>query len=296
MRARKQRQRRRGLIAWTFASVVALASGPARADPTKEECVDANETAQVLRASGKLRDAQDKLALCASRSCPAPVRRDCTERLDEVQRALPTVVFAVRSARGDDMTAVRVTMDGAPWPVTLGGGANAVDPGPHTFGFEADGFTPLRREILVREAERERSITVLLEPAKEAGTASASRAGSFTSPQVEVPQPAHRAEDRGLPALRWIAVVTGAIGVVGVAAGGAVAIEAKSQFDAAEQETGAARHADSVRAVNAGNVATVVMSVGGLLAVGGVVLWLAAPSASTSVGAGAGQVLVKGSF
>jgi hypothetical protein len=51
-----------------------------------------------------------------------------------------------------------------------------------------------------------------------------------------------------------------------------------------------------VSAVNTGNVATVVMGVGGLLALGGVVLWLTAPSPSAQVGANASEVFVTGSL
>jgi hypothetical protein len=59
---------------------------------------------------------------------------------------------------------------------------------------------------------------------------------------------------------------------------------------------GAQRHNDSVSAVNGGNVATVVMSVGGALVACGAVLWLTSPSRTAQVGASAGQMLFKGSF
>ena len=36
----------------------------------------------------KLRDAREKLTVCVARSCPAMIRDDCAQRLNEVQRAL----------------------------------------------------------------------------------------------------------------------------------------------------------------------------------------------------------------
>jgi hypothetical protein len=294
MREEKQRKRRPHLRACFLAAAIVLGGRSARAEPTKEECFDANESAQSLRASGKLREAQDKLALCAARSCPGPVRKDCTERLDEVQRALPTVVLAVRSAQGGDMTAVRVQMDGAPLVATLGGAAMAIDPGPHTLTFEAEGFAPHQQEILVLEAEKERSVSVVLQPAEERRAAPAPAPEPPAPVQAQGSRPAPVAQ--GLSTRRWIGLASAGLGLVAVGVGGALALEAKSQFDTAETETGPSRHNDSVSAVNAGNVATVVMGVGGALVACGAVLWLTSPSPSTQVGASASEVFVKGSF
>ena len=89
-------------------------------------------------------------------------------------------------------------------------------------------------------------------------------------------------------------------GVVGAAVGGALALEAKSEFNTAEAETGGARHDDSVSAVHTGNVATVVTAAGGLLVLGGLGLWLATPRDSTRVGASVGTsgsaLFVQGRF
>src|SRR5580698_10702647 len=94
---------------------VSLAAFPARAaDPTKQECVEANDAAQDLRQSGKLRQAREKLAICASASCPSVVRDDCMQRLAELDSAMPQVVFSARDASGNDLVDVKVTIDGAP--------------------------------------------------------------------------------------------------------------------------------------------------------------------------------------
>src|SRR5258706_11586172 len=93
------------------ASLVLLAS-TAHAASTKEQCMAADTRAQELRQDGKLLDALAQLDVCASAACPALVRADCTERLDEVRRVLPSVVFEVKTASGADVVDARVEMDG----------------------------------------------------------------------------------------------------------------------------------------------------------------------------------------
>jgi hypothetical protein len=100
----------------------------ARADMTKAQCVDANVSAQDLRRDGKLSAAREQLVKCAERSCPALVRDDCTRRLDEVDKAEPTIAFEVKAA-GADVFAVTVTVDGKPWTDTLEGKPIPADPG-----------------------------------------------------------------------------------------------------------------------------------------------------------------------
>jgi hypothetical protein len=57
------------------------------ADPTKQQCVAADDAAQDLRQEGKLRAAREKLAICTSPACPALVREDCKQRIEEVDHA-----------------------------------------------------------------------------------------------------------------------------------------------------------------------------------------------------------------
>ena len=72
---------------------VVLVPWSARAvEPTKLECIAANDAAQDLRRTGKLREAREKLALCVSTACPGPVREDCAQRLTEVDGVMPSIV------------------------------------------------------------------------------------------------------------------------------------------------------------------------------------------------------------
>jgi hypothetical protein len=78
------------------------------------------------------------------------VRADCAKRLDEVLRAMPTIVFDVKDRDGHAVTDVSVTMDGA----ALGrvdGSAITVDPGQHEFTFLRGGEVVATKKIGVPE-------------------------------------------------------------------------------------------------------------------------------------------------
>src|SRR5215469_5136429 len=115
----------------TWASVVLLASLPASAEAevTKDQCIDANASAQTLRKNGKFREAREQLHLCLDPHCPKLVSRDCATRLDELDLAQPTIVFDAKDRTGNDLGAVKVTVDGRPLVDKLDGTAVPVDPG-----------------------------------------------------------------------------------------------------------------------------------------------------------------------
>ena len=96
------------------ATGIVFASGPALADLTKDQCIDANGKGQELRREGSFAAARLQLRQCATPSCPAMVRDDCTRRLDELESAQPTILFDVKDATGTDLIDVRVSVDGQP--------------------------------------------------------------------------------------------------------------------------------------------------------------------------------------
>ncbi len=148
-----------------LAALVLMGRAAAAAEPTKRECVDANSSAQDLRKDGKLRAARDKLALCVSMSCPGAVREDCAQRLDEVNKAMPSLVFEAKDTAGNDLGVVRVTMDGQPLAEKLDGTAIPVDPGSHLFAFEAERLPKAEKTLIVREGDQGRRERVVVGPA-----------------------------------------------------------------------------------------------------------------------------------
>jgi hypothetical protein len=142
-------------------ALVTLASS-VRADPTTDECIEANTKSQSLRRGGKLREAREQLLLCGSASCPKLVKDDCAQRMEEVERATPTIVFQVKDAQGRDLSDVKVAMDGSPLIDRIVGTAVQIDVGEHEFAFTADGFRPYSQRFIIVEAQKDRRETITL--------------------------------------------------------------------------------------------------------------------------------------
>jgi len=287
---------RRHVDAALLFAAVLLADSFATADePTKAQCVDANSSAQDLRLSGKLREAKVKLAVCVAASCPAPVRRDCAQRLEEVDAALPSVVFEARDKAGNDVGDARVWLDGQLLAPKLDGSAIAVNPGEHRFTFETSAGKE-EKTVLLREGEKERHVSVVLGAALP-----------VAPPDTSTEAPRAQASPSTGSTQRTLGFAVGVVGAAGLALGGVMAFVSKSTFDGARSTctggdptmcSGSAPH-DAQTAYGQATVATVGLAAGGALVATGVVLVLTAPKAGSvtvapSVGAGRGGVSLQG--
>ena len=148
----------------------------ALADPAPRECASASEDALTLRKQEKFGAAKERLLVCTAASCPGEIRDECGRRMGELTAAMPSVVFDVKDAQGGDLTAVRVSVDGALLVDHLGAGAVEVDPGEHTFRFEASGQT-IEKKALVREGEKSRPIQVSFGTSPQVGSAPGAEIG-----------------------------------------------------------------------------------------------------------------------
>jgi hypothetical protein len=258
-----------------FALGVVLVPCAARAaEPSKLECIAANDAAQDLRRAGKLRGAREKLALCVSESCPGPVREDCAQRLTEVDRVMPSIVFEAKDSTGNDVVAVTVTMDGQQLPGKLSGLPVQVDPGEHRFVFEAEGLPATEKVVVVREGERDRHERVVL--------------GQHGAPGLSSPAPS--SSDGS--SQKTIAYVVGGAGVVGLAIGSVLGLVSKSSYDHALQtECGNNPNGCSPQGIKDGQSAhgqatasTVAFVAGTALLGAGAALYFTVPTASVSVG------------
>jgi hypothetical protein len=133
----------------------------------KQTCAVAYENAQQLRSKLKLRRARDQLLICGHSSCPSVVTRDCNAWLEEIEVELTSVVFRVRDARGQEVTDVRISMDGEHLRDKLDGSSVFVDPGMHVFRFEADGGAVGEVRQMLRKGDRDRPIDLTLKPRGE---------------------------------------------------------------------------------------------------------------------------------
>jgi hypothetical protein len=129
----------------------------------KLACVAAADAAQQQRSAGKLRQARASLHICAREVCPAIVRNDCTQWLSEVEASVPTIVLRAQDPRGQELTDVKVQLDGVPIADKIDGLPIEVDPGQHVLTGEHAGSKKLRQDIVVRTGDRNRTISVVLE-------------------------------------------------------------------------------------------------------------------------------------
>jgi hypothetical protein len=267
----------RGSLAAWGAVALFVVGRRADADATKAECVKANADAQTLRIAGKLGASRDKLTLCADPSCPVMVRDDCTQRLDELEHAQPTVVFEVKDASGSDVGAVRVTIDGQPLADKLAGTALKVEPGEHAFTFTADGQDPLTRSFVIHEGEKERRELIQLHAQSPAAA----------SPDQSV-------AGGGIGGQRVLGLTAGGLGVAGVVVGSIFGITSTSA--ASRQGTDCAsptictNHTQAVSdhstATTDGTISTVAFVAGGALLAAGVTLFLTGGRSSEKTSGG----------
>jgi hypothetical protein len=156
---------RRGVLSLLGGAMLLGSPGLARAqDSHKAECAAAYESSQELRANGKLRKASEALAICAEDTCPAFVRTDCVQWLGEVKHDLPTVTVSAKDQHGEDVTKVRVLVDGDLLVEELDGKSVAIDPGSHKLRFELEGAAPIEQQIVIKQGEKDRAIDVSFAP------------------------------------------------------------------------------------------------------------------------------------
>jgi hypothetical protein len=301
---------------------LSLASGPARAaDPTTPECLAANDGSINLRRAHKLRAARAQSLICIAASCPAEIRRECSRRVEAINAAIPTVVFETVDATGNDLAAVKVTIDGEALVEHLEGTALSIDPGPHAFTFEAAGKAVAKKDLVILEGQKDRRVHVELAEAPAAGTPAAPLAqappsaprtsppGAATAPSTSATVPAAPAVSAAPPvslqatpqagpgffdrlgARKTVALASAAVGVVGLGVGIGYGLKSMSKHSDAQ---GTCPNDDCATqggvnlwhdAVSAGTVSTVGFVVGGLGIAGGALLWFLPRHESSGGGA-----------
>jgi hypothetical protein len=292
---------------------------------TKDRCIDANGKGQEFRREGKLTAAREQLRECATPACPAMVRDDCAKRLDEVEKAQPTIAFEVKDASDADVSAVKVTMDGNPLAERLDGTALPVDIGEHVFTFELVGRPPVTRTLVLTEGEKGRreriaiggatpSTPALMPPPSPAPVREANApAGAAPVFSAIEPLPTRG----GMGTQKVLGLVAGGVGVAGIAVGsvfGLMTLSQKSQQESACGSSASCTSSGHARALSDhstgmtdSTISTVGFIAGGALLVGGALLFFAAghspdaPAAARtlvvpSVGPGGGGMFLTGRF
>lgn len=207
-----------GLVSTLVVALLVAGSSARAQEPTKQVCVAANESAQDLQRAAKLVEARDQLRVCAAKACPRAVRMDCADRLDAIEKALPTVVLAPKDPGGADLRSATIAIDGAALPDALDGTPIPVDPGTHTFTVTLAGREAVSLRFALNQGDAVRREVVLKALRPAAGGASAPGASEDGSarPAELAPAPALDDSDGRARTLRlagWSAIGVGAAGV-----------------------------------------------------------------------------------
>jgi hypothetical protein len=292
---------------------ILLRSGAAlAADPTTADCIGASDASIKANNEHKLRAARSQLLVCAAASCPADIRKECVSRVEQLNAAIPTIIFQAKDGAGTDVIAVKVTMDAEVIADHLEGTALSIDPGKHTFVFETAGQPAVTEQLVIQQGEKDRRERVVFGPMAAhlspppcpPGTAPDMSPGVHACLPIEQDHPQIEGHPEGLGTQEILAIVAGGVGVVGLGIGtvtGAIALSKKSDAQNAcpgsqcTTQDGVNKWGD---AASTGNVSTVALIIGGVGVAGAAVLWFTAPSggSSTQLGFGPGVVQVKGTW
>jgi hypothetical protein len=266
------------------------------ADPTTADCLAASEASLKAANVHHLRAERGYLLICAASSCPGDIRKECLRRVDEVNADIPTMVFSARDgSSGNELSAVKVTMDGEVLAERLEGTAVSIDPGEHTFTFETPGQTTLTKQFLVQQAQKDRRETIVFGAPPSTTVAT----GVTSSPLPGTPPPAGR--NGGLGTQRALAIAAWGIGLAGIGVGAAFGLVAMSdKNDAQNQCPNSCATQAGVdawhKAGTAATASTIGFVAGGVGVVGGLLLWFTAPRTNTQLAIGPTELQLRGTW
>ncbi len=133
-----------------------------------EDCVRSAEEAQPLMTAKNLREARERLMVCARQQCPTAVRRDCEMWLRQVERDTPTVIVSLRDASGNMVTPAEITVDGTAVPKT-DKGQIPLNPGEHVIRARATDGSWRKQRVTAAVGQQSRAIVFDVAASSEAG-------------------------------------------------------------------------------------------------------------------------------
>lgn len=201
-----------------------LAQEPAAQDP-KAVCAQSFEQAQRHRNESHYVAANQEVLKCANPACGEALFQECTKLYTELQGAIPSVVFGARDRNGNELTDVRVSVDGQPFAEQLDGKPVQLDPGSHTFLFSSSDYPPVERQAVIRAGERFRPVVVTLDKPEAAPVAAPQPAS--TGAQTTPPPP----ENSGPRTIPITSYVLGGVGIAAVGVGVWMRVQGKADYD-----------------------------------------------------------------
>src|SRR5687767_5438874 len=202
------RKRRWACVLWSVLGGLALHTKPCSAQSnTKNECVASYQQAQVSRQDGDLLKAQQELVSCAGAGCPDAMQADCSRWLEEVQTALPSVVFRALTPNGDDIADARIELDAQP-ERALDGRSITLNPGKHQVTVRALGFATVTLQLQLVEGQKLRQQAITLHPISDSPSASGSRARAATA--------GSNTAERRFTVVQWVGASSAVAGGLGL--------------------------------------------------------------------------------
>ncbi|HWO20227.1 MAG TPA: hypothetical protein VNO30_15770 [Kofleriaceae bacterium] len=170
-----------------------LASSPASAEISKEECLDAHSRGQDAKEQGKISMARKLFLMCAQPGCPSLVQGDCARFVDDLGRLQPTLSFVARDSNGQDLPDTVVYIDGLPVAARLDDGkVYDVDPGKHTIRFwRGRGRQEQVLTVIVGAGEKGRTISATFTPEGASLTKPTDVSGAAAKTRPLEPGPVH---------------------------------------------------------------------------------------------------------
>lgn len=129
-------------------------------DGNSATCVKAHHDAQLLRRERKLKEARARLVTCAGQSCPDLVQKDCSKWLDQVSKAIPSVVISAKDEGGHELTDVTVSVKDHLAPRPVDGSPIELDPGAYHFVYQRPGGKRIERSVVLQEGVQNRLVEV----------------------------------------------------------------------------------------------------------------------------------------
>jgi hypothetical protein len=270
----------RGLVVVVAPLVVISGAARTAAADDKQVCVSASEKGQQLRSAGKLVDAREQLNLCGRTECPKLIQQDCTQWMSEVLASLPSVVPGAKDRRGRDVVDARLTIDGKLATETLDGKPIVVDPGVHSFVFEAKGSgagPAVKEQLVIKPGEKNRIVSVTIATGDDVVAGSGAEHGS-----------AERPGDASRSSPPVAAYVVGGLGVVALGVAGVMGLLANSDAHDLRSTCAPSCKQSDVDAIQTRyTIGGVTAGVGGALLITGIVLFIVHGNGSSRAGSSA---------
>lgn len=214
--------------------------------------------------------------------------RDGENQILALRPRIPKVTIALVGPGANDPN-IAVSLDGGELSSAVIGTELQIDPGDHQVTVLVSGAPHVEQSFSVVEGETKRVELAIVHPAEAAQPpiAPPEEAAAPRAPTTPRPEPGEAAKGSATPTQKIVALAVGGLGVSGLAVGLVAGIVASSRHSDAERLCAnnlCVAGSDGANAVQSfhtlRSISTIGYVVGGAGIIGGVSLWLTAPTAS----------------